>query len=446
MKNMKKVIALMLALVMCLCFAACGSGEDDATSAPAEGTSAENTPVSSDTSLEDVKKSGKLTIATSPDFPPFESLEGDKVVGIEIDLLEMIAEKLGVELEINQMDFDSVLPGIQSGKFNVGVSGITVTEDRKKNADFTVPYFAAAQAIVVLKDSPIKSKAYLEGKKVSVQTGTTAEEYCMKNGYDVSAFQANNDALSALTSGKVDAWVIDNETGIQMSETTNGKTVVLDEPMTTEPYSFAFKKGSTSLVNLNFTETVFTKLEEALENTPFAGQYKLIIALAAVILVVLFLSFFLKTNLGLALRATGNNPDMVRSSSVNTATITIIGLCISNSFTALSGCLLAQSQKSANIDMGTGMVTIALASLLIGGILFSKRRGIAVRAVCSVVGALIFRLVYTAALRFNMPAYMLKLVSSVIVIIAISAPYLKKQFPKIKRRLELRSKKEVSKV
>ena len=249
MKNMKKFIALMLACVMCLCFTACGSGGDDATSTPAESTSAENTDAASDTSLEDVKKSGKLTIATSPDFPPFESLEGDKVVGIEIDLLEMIAEKLGVELEINQMDFDSVLPGIQSGKFNVGVSGITVTEDRKKNADFTVPYFAAAQAIVVLKDSPIKSKADLEGKKVSVQTGTTAEEYCMKNGYDVSAFQANNDALSALTSGKVDAWVIDNETGIQMSETTNGKTVVLDEPMTTEPYSLAFKKGSTSLVN-----------------------------------------------------------------------------------------------------------------------------------------------------------------------------------------------------
>ena len=245
MKNMKKFIALMLACVMCLCFAACGSAEKEPeTSAPEDST-----PASSDTSLEDVKKSGKLTIATSPDFPPFESLEGDKVVGIEIDLLEMIAEKLGVELEINQMDFDSVLPGIQSGKFNVGVSGITVTEDRKKNADFTVPYFAAAQAIVVLKDSPIKSKADLEGKKVSVQTGTTAEEYCMKNGYDVSAFQANNDALSALTSGKVDAWVIDNETGIQMSETTNGKTVVLDEPLTTEPYSFAFKKGSTSLVN-----------------------------------------------------------------------------------------------------------------------------------------------------------------------------------------------------
>ena len=201
-----------------------------------------------------------------------------------------------------------------------------------------------------------------------------------------------------------------------------------------------------SVVNMYNTETVFTKMKDLLENTPFAAQSKLVIAFIAVGLVVLFLSFFLKTNLGLAIRATGNNPDMVRSSSVNTSKITIIGLCISNAITALSGCLLAQSQKSANIDIGTGMVTIALASLLIGGILFSKHRSVAVRASCSVIGALIFRLVYTAALRLHMPAYMLKLVSSIIVIIAISAPYLKKQFPKLKRRIELKSKKEASKV
>ena len=179
MKNTKKALALVLAAVMLFALAACGSSKTETTAAPAgEASNAEgSSSASSDTSLEDVKKSGKLSIATSPDFPPFESLEGDEVVGIEIDLLNMIAEKLGVELEINQMDFDSVLPGVQSGKFNIGVSGITVTEDRKKNADFTVPYFAAAQAIVVLKDSSIKSKADLEGKKVSVQTGTTAEEY-----------------------------------------------------------------------------------------------------------------------------------------------------------------------------------------------------------------------------------------------------------------------------
>lgn len=201
--------------------------------------------------------------------------------------------------------------------------------------------------------------------------------------------------------------------------------------------------NNTSLVNMTKTETVFTRMKELLAATPLAAQSKLIVAVAAVVLVVLFLAFFLKTNLGLAIRATGNNPDMVRSSSINTAKITIIGLCISNSITALSGCLLAQSQKSANIDIGTGMVTIALASLLIGGVLFSKRRSIAFRAVCSVLGAFIFRLVYTAALRFNMPAYMLKLVSSIIVVIAISAPYLKSKLPMIKRRMELRSKKEV---
>ncbi len=201
--------------------------------------------------------------------------------------------------------------------------------------------------------------------------------------------------------------------------------------------------NNTSLVNMTKTETVFTRMKELLAATPLAAQSKLIVAVAAVVLVVLFLAFFLKTNLGLAIRATGNNPDMVRSSSINTAKITIIGLCISNSITALSGCLLAQSQKSANIDIGTGMVTIALASLLIGGVLFSKRRSIAFRAVCSVLGAFIFRLVYTAALRFNMPAYMLKLVSSIIVVIAISAPYLKSKLPMIKRRMELRRKKEV---
>lgn len=240
MKNMKKFVALVLAAIMCFALVACNSSKDETTDPSASST---------DSSLDDVKKSGKLSIATSPDFPPFESLEGDDVVGIEIDILKMIAEKLGVELEINQMDFDSVLPGIQSGKFNVGVSGITVTEKRQKNADFTTPYFVAAQAIVVMNGSDIKSKADLEGKKISVQTGTTAEEYCMSNGYDVLAFQANNDACSALTSGKVDAWVIDNETAIKMSAETDGKTVVLDEPMTTEPYSFAFKKGSESLVN-----------------------------------------------------------------------------------------------------------------------------------------------------------------------------------------------------
>lgn len=192
--------------------------------------------------------------------------------------------------------------------------------------------------------------------------------------------------------------------------------------------------GGSSLLNMNRTETVFTKLQ-ALFGDAIPEAYKLVIAFAAVAAVSVFLYFFLKTRIGLAIRATGNNPDMVRSSSIDPSMTTIVGLCVSNAFTGLSGCLLAQAQKSVNIDIGTGMVTIALASLLIGGTFIRSRR-MGLRIAGTVLGAFVFRLVYTIALRFNMPAYMLKLVSSVIVIFAISGPYLKSRFPEISRRLE----------
>lgn len=195
--------------------------------------------------------------------------------------------------------------------------------------------------------------------------------------------------------------------------------------------------GGSSLLNMNKTVTVFTLLKDALKGTPLDGLYALIIGVLAVAAVILFQSAFLQTKLGLAIRATGDNPDMVRSSSINPAFTTTIGLCISNSFTALSGCLLAQSQKSVTVDIGSGMVTVALASLLIGGV-FMGRRSIPLRAVGAVLGAFVFRLVYTIALRFNLPAFMLKLISSIIVVIAISGPYLKKQFPNIKRQLSVK--------
>lgn len=223
---MKKIIALVLALVMAAaCLTACGG---------------------SGVSLADVQKAGKLVIATSPDFPPFENLENGEVVGIEIDIMNLVCEKLGVELVIEQMDFESVIPGINAGKFDAGVSGITVDEDRKKNVDFCDPYFLASQAIVVTPDSPITCKADLTGKTISVQTGTTAEKFCMSEGYDVKGFTANNDAASALTTGKVDAWVVDNEVAVALAAEQG--LVVLDEAMTSEPYAFAFPKGSDTLV------------------------------------------------------------------------------------------------------------------------------------------------------------------------------------------------------
>lgn len=193
--------------------------------------------------------------------------------------------------------------------------------------------------------------------------------------------------------------------------------------------------GNASLLNMNKTATVFTKMKDLLEGSFLRGQFKTVVAVVAVALVIAFLSLFLRTRLGLAIRATGDNPDMVRSSSINPAFTTIVGLCISNSFTALSGCLLAQSQKSVNIDIGSGMVTIALASLLIGRA-FAGRGGIPRRAAGAVIGAFVFRLVYAVALRFNMPAFMLKLVSSCIVVIAIAGPYLKSRYPELRRRLD----------
>ena len=233
---MKKIIAAILAIMMiAACLAGCGS---------AEATN----------KLDSVKAAGKLVMATSPDVPPFESLTAEgEVVGIEVEVMELICQKLGVQLEIKQMSFDSVLPGVQAGKYDVGVSGISVTPAREKNVLFTTPYCLAAQAIVVLEGSDITCKADLEGKKISLQSGTTAETFCMENGYDISAFAANSDAQLALVNGKVAAWVIDDLTAKEMVDAYNAdepetKLVILDEAMTTEPYAFAFQKGSDELV------------------------------------------------------------------------------------------------------------------------------------------------------------------------------------------------------
>ena len=198
--------------------------------------------------------------------------------------------------------------------------------------------------------------------------------------------------------------------------------------------------GNKATLPMNKTVTVFTMAKQLLKDTPFAGQYTLFVMLIAVALVVLFLCFFLRTKLGLAIRATGSNADMVRSSSINPAFTTTVGLCVSNAFTALSGCLMAQQQKNYEVNMGSGMVTVALASLLIGGVIISKHRSVPLRAVGAVIGAFLFRLVYALALRLNMPAFMLKAVSSLIVVLAISGPYLRKQLPLMVKSLKMRKR------
>ena len=224
---MKKIIALVLATLMIVCmFAGCG----------AKGKT-----------LAQVQEAGKLVVATSPDFPPFENLEGGKVVGIEVEIMELICKELGVELVIEQINFDAVLTGVQTGKYDCGMSGISVTPKREKNTLFTVPYCLAAQCIVVKADSSIASKADLEGKKIAVQTGTTAAEFCSAEGYELSQFEANQDAKLALTQGKVEAWVVDDLTAAEMCKG-DDSVKILNENMTTEPYAFAFAFGSEDLV------------------------------------------------------------------------------------------------------------------------------------------------------------------------------------------------------
>lgn len=191
--------------------------------------------------------------------------------------------------------------------------------------------------------------------------------------------------------------------------------------------------GKSSLLNMNKTVTVFTMLKDLFQDTFLQNYHILLISLFFVILICVLLNLFLKTRLGLAIRATGNNPVMVESSSIDPAFTTIIGLAISSSITALSGCLLAQAQKSVNIDIGSGILTICLASLLIGRIL-SRNTSVTIDTILAILGAIIFRTIYTAALRLNMPAYMLKLVSAIIVLIAISLPYMKERYLLSKRK------------
>lgn len=178
--------------------------------------------------------------------------------------------------------------------------------------------------------------------------------------------------------------------------------------------------GFASNLNLFNCNSVFTWAKATMPTS----WYKLIVAAVIVIVIGILVSLFLNTRLGLSIRATGDNPDMVRASSINTSLMITIGLCLANSLTALSGGLLAQYQKSCDINLGTGMVTIALASLIIGETLIGK--GSMLKRITGVIlGSCLYRFIVAIALRMNVPAECLKLVSSLIVAIAIAFPYLK---------------------
>lgn len=188
--------------------------------------------------------------------------------------------------------------------------------------------------------------------------------------------------------------------------------------------------GFSSNLSLFKCETIFSLFKGVFGTT----WYKLITAIIVVAIVCLLLAWFLGTRLGLSIRATGDNADMVKASSINPGFTITVGLCVSSAMTALSGCLIGQYQKSCDINLGTGMVTIALASLIIGETLIGKGTMFK-RIVGVILGSCLYRFAIAIALRLHIPAECLKLVSAVIVAIAIASPYIKNQVAFQKRKM-----------
>ena len=192
--------------------------------------------------------SGKLTMATNAYFEPWEYYDGENIVGIDPEVAQAIADKLGLELEIMDMDFDSIITAVSAGKADMGMAGMTVTEERQKNVDFSQTYASAVQAIIVPDGSDIKTADDMEGKKIGVMQGFTGDLSCTEQfGEDaVVRFNKSAEAVMALTQGKIDCIVIDNEPAKKIIEANSGLTI-LDSKYSQEDYAIAFAKGNDGL-------------------------------------------------------------------------------------------------------------------------------------------------------------------------------------------------------
>lgn len=211
---MKKIIALLVTAVLALSLVACGSasGEKQTSSAGSAANESKET----------------LVMATNAAFPPYEYYENGEIVGIDAEIAAAIADKLGMDLEIQDMDFSSIITAVQSGKADIGLAGMTVDPDRQKNVNFTDTYATGVQVIIVPEDSSIAGPDDLEGKKIGVQEGTTGHQYCADKFGDqnVIAYTSGANAVQALKAGKVDCVVIDNEPAKEFVKQNKGLKIV----------------------------------------------------------------------------------------------------------------------------------------------------------------------------------------------------------------------------
>lgn len=251
MKKFTKFMSLLLAGTMLLGAVGCGNA---ATEGETEGTTADSVAEgSADSASVNTVQEGKLIWGTNAAFEPYEYMEGDTVVGIDAEIADAIAKKLGVEAQVENMDFDAIIPAVTSGKVDIGIAGMTVSEERLKNVNFSDTYVEAGQAIIVKEGSDIKSAADLNGKIVGVQRGTTGDEYVSDeaNGVSVASVEryANGpDAAQSLLAGKIDAVVIDNEPAKKIVDNATG-LVKLEENLTSEQYAIAVPKENTELLD-----------------------------------------------------------------------------------------------------------------------------------------------------------------------------------------------------
>ncbi len=251
---MKKLMAALLIGAMCVTMTACGSKAEDTakeeTPAAAETeTTAESEEGTADASAEiKTVSDGVLTMGTNAAFPPYEFYDGDKIVGIDTEIAEALAAKLGLKLEVVDMDFAAIVTAVQSGKVDVGIAGMTVDEERLKNVDFTDSYATGVQAIIVTEDSEIASVDDLDGKLIGVQEGTTSHTFCSEDYGDDSVIAYTNGAtaVQALLQGKVDCVVVDEQPAISFVEANEGLKI-LDTKYAVEDYAIAVGKENTAL-------------------------------------------------------------------------------------------------------------------------------------------------------------------------------------------------------
>ena len=252
----KKMIALTMAALMAASLTACGGGAKETTAADttaadtADTTAAEKTEETSAEAAGTEAAGGVLVMATNAEFPPYEYHDGGEIVGIDAEIAKAIADELGMELEIEDIAFDSIIPEITTGKADMGLAGMTVTEDRKQSVDFTDTYAKASQKIIVKEDSAIASPDDLTGVIVGVQQGTTGDIYVSDleaDGTTVERYNKGFEAVQALSQGKIDAVVIDGEPAKTFVAQTEGLKI-LEESFTDEEYAIAVKKGNTELL------------------------------------------------------------------------------------------------------------------------------------------------------------------------------------------------------